>query len=52
MGKKYVSIAKITPPNAAGIAPRKRLFKLVDKARLSPVVFFFMSGGAGNTPHV
>jgi LuxR family maltose regulon positive regulatory protein len=49
MGKKYVSIAKITPPNAAGIAPRKRLFKLVDKARLSPVVFIVSPAGSGKT---
>jgi hypothetical protein len=52
MGKKYVSIAKITPPNAAGIAPRKRLFKLVDKARLSPVVFFGMTCGGGRYARV
>jgi len=44
-----VTFAKIVRPSLAGIFPRKRLFRLLDRFRLSPVVFISGPPGSGKT---
>src|SRR3990172_6026504 len=46
---KPVSLGKTTRPTLAGILPRDRLFKLLDRARASPVVWITGPPGAGKT---
>ncbi len=36
--KAAARVAKIAPPRLAGVYPRKRLFKALDRARRHPVV--------------
>lgn len=43
------NIAKISFPSSGKIFPRKRLFRLLDKARASPVVFITSPPGSGKT---
>ena len=42
-------IAKITPPKTSGVFPRKRLFRLLDECRKSPVVWVSAPAGSGKT---
>ncbi|MBI4195085.1 MAG: tetratricopeptide repeat protein [Betaproteobacteria bacterium] len=46
---KSVSLGKTTRPTLAGVLPRDRLFKLLDQARASPVVWITGPPGAGKT---
>ena len=46
---KPVSLGKTTRPTLAGVLPRDRLFKLLDRARASPVVWITGPPGAGKT---
>ena len=43
------TIAKISRPRLAGIMPRERLFRLLDKSRQLPVTFISAPAGAGKT---
>lgn len=43
------SIAKISRPNAGGIIPRKRLFRLLDNAKKQPVLWVTGPAGSGKT---
>lgn len=46
---KPVSLGKTTRPTLAGILPRDRLFKLLEQAMASPVVWITGPPGAGKT---
>src|SRR5688500_12893838 len=46
---KTISLGKTTRPTLAGVLPRERLFKLLDRARKSPVVWITGPPGAGKT---
>ncbi|MGQ0525928.1 MAG: AAA family ATPase, partial [Betaproteobacteria bacterium] len=46
---KPLSLGKTTRPTLAGVLPRDRLFKLLDRARKSPVVWITGPPGAGKT---
>ncbi len=46
---KEVSLAKITRPGAAGICPRKRLFRLLEQGRRNPIVLVYGPPGSGKT---
>lgn len=46
---KTISLGKTTRPTLAGVLPRDRLFKLLDRARKSPVVWITGPPGAGKT---
>lgn len=46
---KPVSLGKTTRPTLAGVLPRDRLFKLLDRARASAVVWLTGPPGAGKT---
>jgi LuxR family maltose regulon positive regulatory protein len=46
---KPISLGKTTRPTLAGVLPRDRLFKLLDRARKSPVVWITGPPGAGKT---
>ena len=43
------SIAKLTRPRLSGIAPRERLFRLLDKGRNRPVTWVASQAGSGKT---
>jgi ATP/maltotriose-dependent transcriptional regulator MalT len=43
------SIAKITHPKTTGVFPRKRLFRILDECRESPVVWVSAPAGSGKT---
>lgn len=49
MGVKHGSIAKISRPVISGIAPRKRLFNLLDNSLKRPVVWVSTHAGSGKT---
>jgi LuxR family maltose regulon positive regulatory protein len=49
MAGKIASIAKITRPVLAGSFPRKRLFRLIDRARKKKVVWVTGPPGSGKT---
>ena len=49
MRSKEPSIAKITCPGAVGIFPRKRLFRLLDKGRVFPIIWVTGPPGSGKT---
>lgn len=49
MPDKNASIAKITRPNISGIIPRRRLFKLLDSNRKSPITWVSGPAGSGKT---
>ncbi len=49
MKQRELSIAKITRPRLAGVYERKRLFKLLDQGRASPVVWISGPAGSGKT---
>jgi len=49
MAGKTASIAKITRPVLAGCYPRKRLFRLIDRARKQKVVWVTGPPGSGKT---
>ena len=46
---KKTAIAKISRPNAKGIIPRKRLFRLLDGLRKQPVLWVTGPAGSGKT---
>jgi len=46
---KPISLGKTTRPTLAGVLPRDRLFKALDRARKSPVVWITGPPGAGKT---
>lgn len=46
---RKTAIAKISRPNARGIVPRKRLFRLLDSARKQPVLWVTGPAGSGKT---
>jgi LuxR family maltose regulon positive regulatory protein len=46
---KTISLGKTTRPTLAGVLPRDRLFKLLDRARKTPVVWITGPPGAGKT---
>ena len=46
---KTVSLGKTTRPTLAGVLPRERLYKLIDRARERPVVWLTGPPGAGKT---
>lgn len=46
---KPVSLAKTTRPSMSGILPRHRLFKLLDRARASSIMWVTGPPGAGKT---
>jgi len=47
--KTSTSIAKITRPKLSGIAPRERLFTLLDRFKATPVLWITAPGGSGKT---
>lgn len=49
MNNEPLSIAKITRPGATGIAPRERLFTLLDKGREKTVLWVSAPAGSGKT---
>ena len=49
MTTKSASIVKITRPSAAGILPRKRLFRLLDSGREYPIAWISGPPGSGKT---
>jgi LuxR family maltose regulon positive regulatory protein len=49
MAKKDISIAKITRPVFAGSYPRRRLFRLIDRARKRQVLWVSSPPGSGKT---
>lgn len=49
MTAKNPSIVKITRPSAAGILPRKRLFRLLDSGREYPIAWISGPPGSGKT---
>ncbi|TVM00743.1 MAG: hypothetical protein CV080_06505 [Candidatus Kuenenia stuttgartiensis] len=49
MEKINTFIAKITRPKIAGIFPRERLFRLMDKGRDKPVIWISAPAGSGKT---
>ncbi|HXX35074.1 MAG TPA: AAA family ATPase, partial [Thermodesulfobacteriota bacterium] len=49
MKAEGASIAKITRPSAAGIFPRRRLFRLLDTCRKYPVIWINGPAGSGKT---
>lgn len=49
VSEKLSSLVKITHPKTSGIYPRKRLFRLIDKYRESPVVWISAPAGSGKT---
>jgi ATP/maltotriose-dependent transcriptional regulator MalT/DNA-binding SARP family transcriptional activator len=46
---KQIAIAKIGRPNARGVIPRKRLFRLLDGARKQPILWVTGPAGSGKT---
>jgi LuxR family transcriptional regulator, maltose regulon positive regulatory protein len=46
---KPISLGKTTRPTLAGVLPRDRLFKLLDRVRKSPVIWITGPPGAGKT---
>ncbi len=46
---KQIPIAKISRPNASGVIPRKRLFRLLDGARKQPILWVSGPAGSGKT---
>ena len=49
LDKAATRVAKIAPPRLAGVYPRKRLFKALDRARRHPVVWIAAPAGYGKT---
>ena len=49
MRQRQLSIAKITRPRITGVYERKRLFKLLDQGRASPIVWISGPAGSGKT---
>jgi len=49
MKKFPASIARITRPSPMGEVPRKRLFKLLDRGKHSPVAWVYGPAGSGKT---
>src|SRR4051812_17114829 len=49
MPHKPAPLAKLTRPNAQGLFARKRLFALLDQARLKSAVWISAPAGAGKT---
>lgn len=49
MNNESVPLAKITRPGATGIAPRERLFRLLDKGSEKPVLWVAAPAGSGKT---
>lgn len=47
--ERSFSMAKITHPRTSGAFPRKRLFRLLDECRESPVVWVSAPAGSGKT---
>lgn len=47
--ERWFSMAKITHPKSAGVFPRKRLFRLLDKCSESPIIWVSAPAGSGKT---
>ena len=47
--KKDASLSKITPPKISNIVRRKRLFKILNKERNSPILWVSAPAGSGKT---